>query len=62
MYQRERNTSSLYFKTYSTREKQILLLMGPSEEKKGWHYHTVRKLSTLLRGITSNKLIKTDVI
>ena len=36
--------------------------MVPSEEKKGWHYHTVRKLSTLLRGITSNKLIKTDVI
>ena len=36
--------------------------MVPSEEKKGWHYLTVRKLSTLLRGITSNKLIKTDVI
>ena len=35
--------------------------MIPSEEKKGWHSLAVRKLSTLLRGITSNKLIKTDV-
>ena len=27
--------------------------MIPNEEKEGWHYLTVKKLSTLLRGITS---------
>ena len=27
--------------------------MIPNEEKKGWHYLAVKKLSALLRGITS---------
>ena len=27
--------------------------MIPNEEKEGWHYLAVKKLSTLLRGITS---------
>ena len=27
--------------------------MVPNEEKEGWHYLAVKKLSTLLRGITS---------
>ena len=36
-----------------THEKQIILLMIPNEEKEGWHYLAVRKLPTLLRGITS---------
>ena len=27
--------------------------MTPNEEKEGWHYLAVKKLSTLLRGITS---------
>ena len=27
--------------------------MIPKEEKEGWHYFAVQKLSTLLRGITS---------
>ena len=27
--------------------------MIPNEEKGGWHYHAVKKVSTLLRGITS---------
>ena len=27
--------------------------MIPNEEKEGWHYFIVRKLSALLRGITS---------
>ena len=27
--------------------------MISNEEKEGWHYFTVKKLSTLLRGITS---------
>ena len=34
-------------------EKQIILLMIPNEEKEGWRYLAVKKLSTLLRGITS---------
>ena len=38
----------------STREKQIILLMIPNKEKEGrWHYFAVKKLSTLLHGITS---------
>ena len=36
-------------------EKQIILLMIPNEEKKGWHYLAVKKLSKLLRGITSKQ-------
>ena len=49
--------SSVYFKiTYiskcnSNHEKKITLLMIPCE--KGWHYLAVKKLSALLRGITS---------
>ena len=27
--------------------------MIPDEEKEGWHYHAVKILSALLRGITS---------
>ena len=34
-------------------EKQIILLMITNEEKEGWHYLPVKKLSTLLRRITS---------
>ena len=34
-------------------EKQIILLMIPNEEKEGWHYLAVKKISTLLHGITS---------
>ena len=40
-------------KLNSTCAKQIILLMIPNEEKEGWHYLAVRKLPTLLRGITS---------
>ena len=36
----------------SNREKQVILLMIPNEEK--WHYLAAKKLSALLRGITSN--------
>ena len=35
-----------------TREKQVILLMISNGEN--WHYLTVKNLSTLLRGITSN--------
>ena len=34
-------------------EKQIILLMIPNEEKEGWHYLTVKKLSALLHRKTS---------
>ena len=35
-------------------QKQIILLMIPNEEREGWHYLAVKRLSALLRGITSN--------
>ena len=34
-------------------EKQIILLMIRNEEKEGWNYLAVKKLSRVLRGITS---------
>ena len=37
----------------SNREKQVIPLMIPNREK--WHYFAVKKLSALLREITSNK-------
>ena len=37
----------------SNREKQVILLMIPTGE--GWHYLAVKKLLTLLRGITSER-------
>ena len=40
-------------KLNSTREKQIIFLMIPNEEEKGWHYLAVKNLPTLLHGITS---------
>ena len=36
----------------SNREKQVIVLLIPNG--KGWHYLAVKKLSALLRGITSN--------
>ena len=35
----------------SNREKQVIFLMISSEEK--WHYLAVKKISALLRGVTS---------
>ena len=37
----------------STHEKQIILLMIPNEDKKGWLYLEVKKLYSLLNRITS---------
>ena len=37
----------------STFQKQIILLMIPNVERKGWHYLAVKKLFVLLYGITS---------
>ena len=33
--------------------KKKIILMIPNKEKEGWHYLAVKKLSVLLRGITS---------
>ena len=43
--------SSYISKHNSSREKQVILLMIPSREI--WHYRAVKKLSALLKGITS---------
>ena len=40
-------------KINSNCEKQIIFLMIPNGEKEGWHYLAVKKLSALLKGITS---------
>ena len=42
--------SSLYLK--SLFEIQIILLIITDKEKEGWHYLSVKKLSTLLREMT----------
>ena len=36
-----------------THEKTIILLILSNREKEGWHYLAVKKLSTLLRRVTS---------
>ena len=54
MYIKDKEIFSPYVsKLNSNCEKQIILSMIPKEEKEGWHYLAVKKLSTLLRGITS---------
>ena len=35
------------------KKTKTILLIIPNEEKEGWHYLAVKKLSVLLRGITS---------
>ena len=53
MYIKDKEIFSPYVsKLNSNCEKQIILSMIPKEEKEGWHYLAVKKLSTLLRGIT----------
>ena len=37
----------------STREKEIILSIIPNEEKEGWHYLALKKLSALFHRITS---------
>ena len=55
MYIKEKGIYPDYIsKRNSTREKQIILLIIPNEEKEGrWHYLAVKKLSALLHRITS---------
>ena len=53
LYVKEKEILPAYVSKHnSTREKQIILLMSPNEEK-GWHYLAVKKISALLHGITS---------
>ena len=50
---KEKEIYPAYISKYnSTREKQIIFLMIPNEEKERWDYLAVKKLSTLLYGIT----------
>ena len=54
LYTKEKEIRQAYIsKIIWNCKKQIILLMIPNEEKEGQrHYLTVKKLSTLLRGIT----------
>ena len=50
LYIKEKEICLAYIsKITSNCEKQIILLMIPNEEKEGWHYLAVKKLSTLLK-------------
>ena len=54
MYIKEKEICPAYISKHnSTRETQIILLIIPNEEKEGWYHLAIKKLSTLLRGITS---------
>ena len=63
MYIKQKGICPVYIlKINSNGEKQIILLMIPKKknkrkcktkkEKENWHYHAVKRLSALLRGIT----------
>ena len=52
LYIKEKKIGPAYIsKIHSNCEKQIILIIIPNEEKEGWHYLAVKKLSTLLRRI-----------
>ena len=52
MYVRKEKIYPAYVSKHnSNSEKQVILLMIPDREE--WHYLAVKKLSALLRGITS---------
>ena len=62
LYSKEKEICPAYIsKIDSNCKRQIILLMFPNEEKEGpeakskgrWHYLALKRLSTLLRGITS---------
>ena len=55
LYIKEKEICPAYIsKINSNCEKQIILLIIPNFEKEGWHYPAVKKLSTILGGITLN--------
>ena len=48
LYIKEKEILPAYISKHdSTREKQIILLMIPNEDKEGWHYLAVKKLYAL---------------
>ena len=52
LYAKKEKTNPAYVtNNNSNHEKHVILLMIP--KRKGWHYLPVKKLSALLRGITS---------
>ena len=54
MYAKKEKIYPAYvWKHNSNCEKQVILLMIPNGEGQWWHYLAVKKLSALLRGITS---------
>ena len=54
LYIKEKETLPAYISNHnSTIEKHIIILMIANEEKEGWQYLAVKKLSALLHGITS---------
>ena len=54
LYTKEKERCPAYIsQNNSNCEKQIIQLMIPNEEKEGWHYLAVEKLSALLHAITS---------
>ena len=54
MYAKKEKIYPAYISKHnSNREKRVILLMISNGEKGRWHYLSVKKLSALLRGITS---------
>ena len=54
MYTKEKKILPVFIsKINSNFKKQIIILIISNQEKKEWHYLAVKKVSTLLRGITS---------
>ena len=55
MYIKEKGMLPAYISKHNTtREKQIILLMIPNEEKEGWHYLAVKRLPASLHKKSSN--------
>ena len=55
MYTKEKEILPAYISKHnSTCEKQTILLIAANEEKEGWNYFALKKLSALLRKKTSN--------
>ena len=56
LYAKKEKTYPVYVSKHnSNREEQVIPLLIPNEEK--WHYLAVKKLSSLLGGITPNIMV-----